>query len=271
MSDTFYQQPAHLTAWEAFVTQMRVLKALLLREASLRMGPYRFGHILVLMDMIWGTAFLGFLRYFMEQPAPYGNSIVFYMFIGMFPYTLYRMLHTRVSAAVEANKALLSYPVIRPLDTILARTALESAFQLSAFLIFYGLFIWLGYANFPAHPIELLAAIAATILLGFGMGVTGMILRSLWKAWATIDSMISRVLFFISGIFFQVEFIPPQARDILVWNPLVHALEWVRYCVFPNYFTQTLDRQYVLAWGLIGSVFGLGMERLLRARLLEGR
>jgi len=98
-----------------------------------------------------------------------------------------------------------------------------------------------------------------------------MILRSLWKVWETVDGMIARVLFFASGIFYQVEFLPPQIREILVWNPLVHAIEWVRYCIYPEYFTQILDREYLLGWGLVGAVFGLGMERLLRGRLLEGR
>lgn len=254
--------------WRAFRVQLRVLHALVLREASLRLGPHRFGHLLVLADVMWGTAFLGVINYFLERPPPYGESIVFYMFTGMAPFTLYRVLHIKVSAALEANKALLTYPVIRPVDTMLARMLLESTFQLFSFLLFYLVFIWLSYAPLPAHPVELLMAIGATMLLGFSMGVTGMILRTLWRAWQVVDGMIARVLFFISGIFFQVEFLPPPIRDVLTWNPLVHAIEWVRYCIYPNYFTQILDREYLLAWGIIGTVFGLGMERILRPRIL---
>ncbi len=256
---------------ESLLMQGRVLRALLLREASLRLGPYRFGHLLVLSEMIWGTTVLGVIQYLLEHAPPYGRSAVFYIFTGMFPFTLYRNVHSRVAAAVEANRALFSYPAIRPLDTMMARAGLESAFQITAFLLFYGAFIWFGLSDFPARPVELLLAISATILLGFAMGVTGMILRSLWKPWGTVDSMIARALFFASGIFYQVEFLPPQIRDILVWNPLVHAIEWVRYCIYPEYFTQILDREYLLGWGLVGSVFGLGMERLIRGRLLEGR
>jgi len=255
----------------AMKVQLRILYALILREASLRLGPYRLGHILVLAEMIWGTAFLGIIRALLEQPPPYGTSVVFYMFSGMFPYTLYRRLHSQVAAGVSANRALLSYPIIRPLDTLLARAGLESTFQLTAFLIFYVTFVWMGYAGFPAHPVELLAAISATILLGFSMGITGMILTSLWKPWMTIDGMIAKVLFFVSGIFFQIEFMPTHIRKFLLLNPLVHAIEWIRYCIYPGYFTQVLDRGYLLAWGVIGTVFGLGMERLLRARLLEGK
>ena len=265
-----HQESLKFSSIKALRTQLRVLYALLLREASLRMGPHRFGHLLVLTETIWGTAFLGIIHYFMGVGVSVGNSVVLYYFTGMFGFTLYRVLHSRVSAALDANKALLSYPVIRPVDTLLARAGLESAFQLLAFLIFYGAFIWLEWASFPAHPMELLAAIMATILLGFGIGVTGMILRNLWTPWGTLDSMLARVLFFISGIFFSVEYLPPSLRDILVWNPLVHAIEWIRYCIYPEYFTQILDRKYLLAWGLISTVFGLGMERLIRARLLEG-
>ena len=117
-------------------------------------------------------------------------------------------------------------------------------------------FFWLELAGFPAHPVELLAAIMATILLGFGLGVTGMILRSLWSVcgtidnlWSvcgTIDNMMAHVLFFISGIFLSVEYLPLMFRDILVWNPLVHAIEWLRYAIYPEYFTQILDRAYLL-------------------------
>lgn len=257
------------TLFQALRIQLRVLHALMLREATLKLGPQKLGHIWVLTETIWGTAFLGFLRYLFSRVPPVGDSIVFYMFSGMFAYTLYRVLHVRVGAALNANKALLSYPVVRPVDTMLARMMLESTFQLIAFLIFYSALIWFGYAPWPAKPIMLIWATGATILLGFGMGVTGMILRSLWATWATLDSMLARILFFISGVFYEVDSIPPQAREVLSWNPLVHAIQWIRVCLYPEYRPETLDVTYLLAFGLITTVFGLGMERLLRPRLLE--
>ena len=254
---------------EVIRTQLRVLWALLLREASLRMGPYRLGHLFVITETIWTSTVIGLIWYAIQHPPPYGKNVIFYIFTGMFAYTMYRTLHTRVGAALEANKALLSYPIVRPVDTLLARAGLETAFQLLALIVFYWAFVAMGEANFPVKPLELLMALGAIILLGFGLGVSSMILRSLWKPWATVDNMISRVLFFVSGIFYQVEYLPMYVRDILVWNPLVHAIEWVRYSIYPNYFSQTLDREYLLAWGLIATVFGLGMERLRRPQLLE--
>ncbi len=254
---------------QALKVQARVLYGLLLREASLRQGQYRIGHLLVLTEVLWTSLVVGLVWYVIGHPPPYGDSIVFYMFTGMFAFTLYRTIHTRVAAALDANRGLLAYPIVRPVDTLLARAGLESAFQLTAFIVFSSGFIWVGYANFPARPNELLLAIGIIILLGFGTGVTSMVLRSLWSAWATIDGIIARTLFFISGIFYQVEFLPPQVRDALSWNPLVHAVEWVRYCVFHGYTSQILDREYLMFWALGASVFGLAMERLRRPRLLE--
>ncbi len=255
---------------EVIRIQFRVLWALLLREASLRMGPLRLGHVLVLTETIWASMAIGIIWYIVGHPPPYGKNVIFYLFTGVFAYTMYRTLHTRVAAALEANRALLSYPVVRPVDTLLARAGLEAAFQLLSMIVFYWIFIAIGEANFPVKPLELLMALGSVILLGFGIGVSSMILRSLWKPWSTVDNMVSRVLFFVSGIFYQVEYLPMYVRDIVVWNPLVHALEWVRYSIYPNYFTQVLDREYLLAWGLITTVFGLGMERLRRPQLLEG-
>jgi capsular polysaccharide transport system permease protein len=254
---------------EALRVQLRVLWALLLREMSLRMGPYRFGHLLVLTETIWSSMVIGLIWYAIGHPPPYGKNVIFYIFTGMFPYTFYRTLHSRVGAALEANRALLSYPVVRPVDTLLARAGLEISLQFISLLVFYWAFIALQQAKFPAKPLELLEALGATILLGFGLGVSSMIIRSIWRPWNTIDNMISRVLFFVSGIFYQVEYLPKFIRDVIVWNPLVHAIEWVRYSIYPNYFTQTLDREYLLAWGVLATVFGLAMERLRRSRLLE--
>ncbi|WP_038035674.1 ABC transporter permease [Thermopetrobacter sp. TC1] len=257
------------TIWQSFVEQARVITALLLREASLRLGPFRFGHFLIIMEVLWGTTFLGFIWLYLGRPAPYGDSVIFYMFTGMFPFTLYRTLHTRVSAALDANKALLSYPVVRPVDTLIARAILESMFQLAALIIFYPTFIWMGAANFPAHPVEMFAALGATFLLGFGLGATGMILRSMFKSWAIIDGMIARTLFFISGIFFPIEYLPQEIRDVLYWNPLVHAIEWFRYSIYYGYDTQTLNKTYLLAFALICTIFGLVMERIRRPLLLQ--
>lgn len=257
------------TIWQSFSEQVRVIIALVLREASLRLGPLRFGHFMIITDVLWGTTFLGLIWLYLGRPAPYGDSVVFYMFSGMFPFTLYRTLHTRVSAALDANKALLSYPIVRPVDTLLARAILETMFQLSALLIFYTAFIWFGYANFPAHPVEMLAALGATFLLGFGLGVTGMILRSMFKSWSIIDGMIARTLFFISGIFFQVDYLPQEIREVLFWNPLVHAIEWFRYSIFYGYDSQTLNKTYLLTFALICTSFGLIMERIRRPLLLQ--
>ncbi len=259
----------HKTLWQSLTEQMRVITALLLREASLRLGPFRFGHLLIITDVLWGTTFIGFIWLYLGRPAPYGDSVIFYMFTGMFPFTLYRTLHTRVSAALDANKALLSYPIVRPVDTLIARAILEGMFQLAAFIIFYPTFIWMGAANFPAHPVEMLAALGATFLLGFGLGVTGMILRSMFKSWAIIDGMIARTLFFISGIFFQIDYFPQEIKSILYWNPLVHAIEWFRYSIYYGYDTQTLDKSYLLTFAMLSTLFGLVMERIRRPLLLQ--
>lgn len=261
--------PLRKTLWQSIKEQARVITALLLREASLRLGPFRFGHLLIITDVLWGTTLLGLIWLYLGRPAPYGDSIIFYMFTGMFPFTLYKTLHTRVSATLDANKALLSYPIVRPVDTLLARALLESMFQITALLIFYPTFIWLGAANFPAHPVEMLAALGATFLLGFGLGITGMILRSMFKSWAIIDGMIARILFFISGIFIQIDYMPQDIRDILYWNPLVHAIEWFRYSIYYGYDTQTLNKTYLIGFAIICTLFGLIMERVRRPLLLQ--
>jgi ABC-type polysaccharide/polyol phosphate export permease len=63
---------------------------------------------------------------------------------------------------------------------------------------------------------------------------------------------------------------PEIARYYLSFNPVLHAVEWMRSAYYPDYGSLVLDKTYLLYWG-IGTVFvGLGLERLLRGRLLGG-
>ena len=69
---------------------------------------------------------------------------------------------------------------------------------------------------------------------------------------------------------FVPDALPEIARYYLSFNPVLHAIEWMRSAYYPDYGSLVLDKTYLLYWG-IGAVFvGLGLERLLRGRLLGG-
>lgn len=122
----------------------------------------------------------------------------------------------------------------------------------------------LELAPLPAHPEHLVLAFFATALLGFGFGTLNAVIVSLWDTWAQIEKVITRPLFFISGIFYVPSRLPREARDLLQWNPVLHLVEWFRHGFYPNYNSTLLDMWYPVGIGAGMLLLGLLGERMFR-------
>ena len=62
---------------------------------------------------------------------------------------------------------------------------------------------------------------------------------------------------------------PDWARDVLSWNPLLHAIDWCRTGFFSTYQPHWLDRRYLMMVAVVAMMAGLSLERGLRRRLCE--
>jgi capsular polysaccharide transport system permease protein len=60
---------------------------------------------------------------------------------------------------------------------------------------------------------------------------------------------------------------PDWAREVLAWNPLLHAIDWVRAGFFAGYDPHWLDRRYLVVCAVLTAFAGLALERGLRRRL----
>jgi capsular polysaccharide transport system permease protein len=64
-----------------------------------------------------------------------------------------------------------------------------------------------------------------------------------------------------------VDSLPQDFRQILLFNPLTHAIELVRDGWFPGYESRHIDPFYVVIWILVMTFFGLSLERVARRKL----
>ncbi|MDA1237308.1 MAG: ABC transporter permease, partial [Acidobacteria bacterium] len=111
---------------------------------------------------------------------------------------------------------------------------------------------------------ELIQAFIAIAMLGFGFGTLNAVVISLWDSWQHIEKILTRPLFFLSGIFYIPSTLPPKAIAIIKWNPVLHLVEWVRTGYYPNYESTVLDKTYPIGIAMILILFGLAGERLYR-------
>jgi capsular polysaccharide transport system permease protein len=190
--------------------------------------------------------------------------MVGFLATGIVSYTLFRETAARCMSAINANKALLYYPQVRPLDLVAARALLETTTQLTVMgLLMGGLALYEGQFN-----IDSVLQIALGLGLAAGLGVSlGLVLCGLSVFNRGVERLapaLMRPIFWLSSIFHTVESVPKGFRDILLLNPVTHALELVRDGWFPGYYARHADPWYPAAWILVLSFFGLSLERVAR-------
>jgi capsular polysaccharide transport system permease protein len=166
--------------------------------------------------------------------------------------------------AINANKTLLYFPQIRPIDLIIARTSLESTLH----IIILGILLLINIIYTEDMPLDnpfmFCSGLILMILLSASFGLT---LSSLTKIFKSLDHFISpllRPLLWISGVFFSASELPYNIRTLLLWNPLLHIIEIIRSGWFKSYNSEYYDINYVLIFIIIFTATGLTLERVTR-------
>jgi capsular polysaccharide transport system permease protein len=244
--------------------QARVIAALILRETRATFGTSPVGYLWAIFTPAVSVAFLVFLFSLAERQPPFGSSLALFFATGALTLQFFNELSNKLMTVFDANHALLTYPIIKDLDALLARAMLVAATYVLIMALFYGALLAMGLASLPARPEHVILAFLSTWLLGLGFGAVNAVVTSLWESWIHIEKVLTRPLFFISGIFYVPSQLPQQARDILQWNPVLHLVEWFRHGFYPNYNSMVFDPWYPVAIGAALLLLALTGERLFR-------
>lgn len=253
-----------LSLHPSLVMQIRVIGALVLREARATFGSSQLGYLWAILVPTIGTLFLVAIFSVAGRLPPYGTSFAMFFASGMMVLQMFTKLSDSLMNVFDANKALLTYPPIKGTDVLFARTILICATYILIIFVFFSILICLDWADLPSHLGEVLAALAVTTLFGFGFGATNACLLTLWDSWKHIKNILMKPLFFISGIFYVPSYMPQDVIKYLRWNPALHLIEWFRNGYYPNYDSLVLDKTFVLSISVIFVFTGLVGEVLTR-------
>jgi capsular polysaccharide transport system permease protein len=255
-------------AWiEAVFVQLQVIGAIILRETHTRFGRTRIGVLWLLIEPVAHAVMLGILYFVLGRRSPLGGSVPLFFMTGLMPYFLWNKVSNRLVSSFISDRPLLSVPLVSTLDILIARAALEGAAWTVVCLILFTGLVGIGYGEWPADLQIVAAASLATFCLGFGVGSINATLTALFPSWQTIYFILMRPLYLASGVFYLVDQTPDLAYRILIWNPVVHSIEWFRTGFYAGYTSISLDRAYLVQWALYSCVIGLAMERLFRRKI----
>ncbi len=250
----------------ALLIQIQVIYALILREMCTRFGTHRLGYLWALINPLLWIGTFTVLFQVMGRPIPMHLDTLPFLAASFVPFLLFRDMVSRISAAIGANRGLLYYVQVRPLDLMLARGVLEFLTSVVMFVVLIGGWSLYRWELRIADPLMVIVGLSLAAALGFSLGLVFCGLSVLVKAVERLQSPLIRPLFWISAIFYSPVMVPPEFRYYLLLNPVVHVLELVRHGMFRGYRVDSVSAAYPLAWILILLAAGLGLERVARKR-----
>lgn len=248
-------------------TQLQVVYALFLRELKTRFGQHKLGYGWALLEpLLWVGTFYALFT-LLGRGSPPGMPALAFLITGIVPFGMFRNVAAHTMLAVESNRGLLSYPRIRPLDLVIARALLEIVTQ---FVVFTILMSTAALIEGKLPVDNLLLTIFGLTLVGalgtsLGLVFCGLVVMS--PTMERIQSPLLRPLMWFSAVFYPLDSVPSNLREIVLFNPLAHGIEIVRDGWFAGYSAHHASITYPLSWVLVMTFFGLTLERVARRRL----
>lgn len=252
---------------DGVVVMAHVVVALMLREIKTRFGRHAGGYLWALAEPVMFIAALLFFKTAILGSAIDNGHSVANLAAGVLTFFLFRDVVRRAMAAVSGNRGLLMHPIVTPLDILLARSLLEAATSLVVTCVIIGGIFVIWGEGLPAAPLALLGVLAVATCFGLSLGLVLGAATAVWPVVERIVAPVLRVGFFISGVFFMPASLPPELRELLLWNPVLHITEAARAAWLPPLIETygTLLYPIAVAWVLLP--FGLVSERLARSRI----
>lgn len=225
--------------------EWRVIHALLMREVLTRFGRHNIGFMWMFVEPMIFT--LGVTALWTITKNLHGSNLPIAAFAlsGYSSVLLWRNMPSRTIGAVEPNLALMYHRNVKVIDVYLARLILEGGGATTSFVVLSVVFIAIGMIQ---PPEDLLQVFAGWLMLAwFGISLA-LFLGALSEDFEVVEKLwhpASYLLFPLSGAAFLVDVLPEQARNLILYLPMVNGVEYLREGFFGSRVRAHYDMGYM--------------------------
>lgn len=253
-------RPLGRSSWQVFLGS---LQAFLLREMMNQFGRSRLGYFWALAEPAATVAILTGLHAVIRggHKSLYGEDPIVFFVFGAVPYFIYANSMGSAQGVCTSQKGLFNYRQIKPIDVMLARAMIDGLMMLGVALVFLVGWWWFGNGIPIYKPLELLAALFSLFALGLSVGLVFEVFGTIFPDLRKVFSMLTRPMFFISGVFFTIDMVPSGMRDVLYWNPVLQGVDLARDAVLSGY---TSPASWAYLWGIILLIQFIGLSAYRR-------
>lgn len=247
--------------WRSWQLQRRVIFALLMRETLTRFGRHNIGFLWMFAEPMMFT--LGITALWTVSGAKHGSDLPITVFAltGYSSVLLWRNMPSRAISSIQPNLALMYHRNVKLLDIFVARLLLEAAGATMSFFLLALIFIYIGWVDLPEDVLKVIAAWA--LLTWFGMALA-ILLGALSEQYELVEKFwhpAAYLLFPLSGAGFLLEIIPEEARELLLYLPMLNCVEYLRDGYFGSRFTAYYSIPYVIVCNSVLTLLGLAKLR----------
>lgn len=249
---------------KAVLTQRNVLWALMLHDIKSRFFGNGLGYLVTILWPATHIAIVVIAYLVGKRPVPYGSSALLYASTCVMPFIAWNYMSRFTMMGMLQNRSFMAYPVIKPLDMMFARLALEGV---SIFIITVGLLCTNALFQVDISPVNMTDAVCgmlSAVLLGVGFGIMNSVIVMLFPLWVIGYVGIIIIFWLTSGMVINPEAMPAELGYYISWNPLMHCVEWIRKGYYADFPAHLLSKTYVLSCGAGSLALGLLMERGLK-------
>ena len=248
--------------------QVRVIKALMLRELTTRFGRENIGFLWIMVEPLLFALLVGLLWRGIKGPEEYGVDIIVFVVSGYIPLVLFRSSMSRAVSSFTANSSLMYHRQIKVLDLILVRFIIELVGHMMAYLFVAIALGALGFFPWPYDIGFMLLGWAYYSLFTFAVTLVIAPLSEMSEVVEKIIPVTTYLMVPFSGAFYLVSALPEGAAMVVLYSPPVHGMEMMRYGVFGPSIDPQFDYLYPLATSLALLAVGLLLCRIVRRRLV---
>jgi capsular polysaccharide transport system permease protein len=249
----------HPRLWEVLRAKLRLIDALILREARGLFTHSRLGYAWALCEPLTHVFILMVAMTFFTghgNPPIIGDNWAEFYMTGVLPYLMFCHLTEQGMDLARSQRIVLALPSVKLADVMLSSLSLRAATDVVVIIISLTVFAVIGMGTYPKDPLEFTLAFVFVFLLGFGVAGINVGLSTFGAVSERAWPIVLRAAYFLSGIFYHPSAMPTELRDLVLWNPLVHLIEWVRQSYYPQYRSPYLDMEYLMTVTVLSLLFG---------------
>lgn len=243
--------------------QFRVIGAVMLRDARTRFGGSYLSYSVAVLWPLAHFALLIVIYTTMGRQAAYGRDLGLWILSGVLGFVCFLYPMRNMTRAVESNRPLMTFPVVKSIDLIMARMVVEtvtSALVATITIVMFKIFD-ASFAVF--RPSMFIFGLFAANCLGIAIGTFGCGLTRISTFLGILVVFASLLLWITAGVFFLVDSLPEPYHYYISFNPLLHCLEIVRMGIYPDYVSGALNVEYLVRTSLLIFLMGLALDRYL--------